>query len=109
MKRELLAQVESLGREPMIFASNTSSIPIAAIAEGSRRPANVIGMHYFSPVPKMPLLEIVVAERTASWAAATAHAFGTAQGLQCGRDPRSALDHLGEQGQPNGDHHAVLR
>jgi 3-hydroxyacyl-CoA dehydrogenase/enoyl-CoA hydratase/3-hydroxybutyryl-CoA epimerase len=63
-----------------IFASNTSSIPIARIAEASRRPEAVLGMHYFSPVQKMPLLEVVVTERTAKEATATAVAIGKRQG-----------------------------
>jgi 3-hydroxyacyl-CoA dehydrogenase len=66
-----------------VFASNTSALPIAEIAAEARHPERVLGMHYFSPVPKMPLLEIVVAEKTAQWATATAHAFGTVQGKTC--------------------------
>jgi 3-hydroxyacyl-CoA dehydrogenase/enoyl-CoA hydratase/3-hydroxybutyryl-CoA epimerase len=80
LKRELLAQVESLGRDPMIFASNTSSIPIAEIAEGSRRPANVIGMHYFSPADRMPLLEVIVTDATSPVVTATCVAYGKRQG-----------------------------
>jgi 3-hydroxyacyl-CoA dehydrogenase / enoyl-CoA hydratase / 3-hydroxybutyryl-CoA epimerase len=63
-----------------IFASNTSSIPIAKIAEASARPENVLGMHYFSPVNKMPLLEVIVTDRTAPEATATAVAIGKKQG-----------------------------
>lgn len=55
-----------------MFASNTSAIPIARIAEASKRPQNVIGMHYFSPVPMMPLLEIIPHKGTSDAACATA-------------------------------------
>jgi 3-hydroxyacyl-CoA dehydrogenase/enoyl-CoA hydratase/3-hydroxybutyryl-CoA epimerase len=83
LKRRVLAEVEELMPDGAVFASNTSALPIAEIAAGARRPERVLGMHYFSPVPKMPLLEIVVAERTAAWATAVARAFGTAQGKTC--------------------------
>lgn len=81
LKREVLAEVERVtGGGRHVFASNTSAIRIAEIAEGARRPEAVIGMHYFSPVPKMPLLEVVVADRTADWATATAFDVGARQG-----------------------------
>src|SRR5690606_37213677 len=53
---------------------------ISEIAAGAERPEAVLGMHYFSPVPKMPLLEIVVSDKTAEWAAATAFEVGARQG-----------------------------
>src|SRR4029079_4592524 len=56
--------------------SNTSSLPIQEIAKGCRRPARVLGMHFFSPVQRMPLLEVVVTLETDAWATATAVAFG---------------------------------
>jgi len=83
LKRRVLAEVEQRIGLEAVFASNTSALPIAMIAAGSRHPERILGMHYFSPVPKMPLLEIVVAEATAGWAVATAKAFGTAQGKTC--------------------------
>jgi len=83
LKRQVLAESEELLAADAIFASNTSALPIAEIAAGARHPERVLGMHYFSPVPKMPLLEIVVAEATAPWAVARAHTFGTAQGKTC--------------------------
>jgi 3-hydroxyacyl-CoA dehydrogenase/enoyl-CoA hydratase/carnithine racemase len=83
LKRRVLAEVEERVSEDAVFASNTSALPISEIAAEAKRPERVIGMHYFSPVPKMPLLEIVVADRTATWATATAHALGTAQGKTC--------------------------
>ena len=75
----MLAEAEARIPREAVFASNTSALPISEIAAGARHPERVIGMHYFSPVPKMPLLEIVVADRTAQWATATARAFGTSQ------------------------------
>ncbi len=80
LKRRLLREVEAATGPDTVFASNTSSLPISRIAEASSRPETVIGMHYFSPVEKMPLLEVVVTERTAPWVTATCVAFGKAQG-----------------------------
>jgi 3-hydroxyacyl-CoA dehydrogenase/enoyl-CoA hydratase/carnithine racemase len=83
LKRRVLAEIEDLVGADAVFASNTSALPIADIAAEARHPERVLGMHYFSPVPKMPLLEIVVSEATAPWAVATARKFGIAQGKTC--------------------------
>jgi 3-hydroxyacyl-CoA dehydrogenase/enoyl-CoA hydratase/3-hydroxybutyryl-CoA epimerase len=80
LKHKVLAEVEAVAKPGCIFASNTSSIPIREIAKASKRPENVIGMHYFSPVPKMPLLEIVRHERTSPRVVATCVALGKKQG-----------------------------
>lgn len=79
LKHEMVRAFEA-ANERGIFASNTSSIPIGRIAEASRRPESVLGMHYFSPVHKMPLLEVVVTEKTSKEAIATAVAVGKRQG-----------------------------
>jgi 3-hydroxyacyl-CoA dehydrogenase/enoyl-CoA hydratase/3-hydroxybutyryl-CoA epimerase len=76
LKRRVLAETEAATRDECVFASNTSSIPIGEIARGCRRPAQVLGMHFFSPVHRMPLLEIVVTPATALTAIATAESFG---------------------------------
>lgn len=80
LKQSVLAQIEALGHEDTIFASNTSSIPITQIASKAKRPQNVLGMHYFSPVEKMPLLEIITHPGTSPEAVATCVALGKAQG-----------------------------
>lgn len=80
LKHRMLADVEALGNESTIFASNTSSIPITDIAAKAKRPENVIGLHYFSPVEKMPLLEIIATEDTAPEVIAASVKFGKAQG-----------------------------
>ena len=82
LKRRLLREVEAVTRPDCIFASNTSSIPITQIAAAAGRPANVLGMHFFSPVHKMPLLEIIVHDGTADQATATAVKFGKRLGKQ---------------------------
>ena len=83
LKRKIVADVESLTPDHCIFATNTSAIPIEAIAQGSKRPENIVGMHYFSPVPSMPLLEIIPHEGTSDVATATAFDVGTKQGKTC--------------------------
>jgi 3-hydroxyacyl-CoA dehydrogenase len=80
LKRKVLAETEEVIGSEAVFASNTSALPISQIAAKAKVPERIVGMHYFSPVPKMPLLEVVVAKKTASWAVATARAFGVAQG-----------------------------
>lgn len=80
VKHNVLAECEKVTPETMIFASNTSSLPITEIARKSKHPEQVIGMHYFSPVPKMPLLEIIKTDKTADWVVATAYEVGLKQG-----------------------------
>ncbi|MDF1597020.1 MAG: fatty acid oxidation complex subunit alpha FadJ [Acidimicrobiia bacterium] len=80
LKQSILREVEAITRPDTVFASNTSSLPITSIASASSRPETVLGMHYFSPVDKMPLLEIIVTDQTADWATATAVEFGKKQG-----------------------------
>jgi 3-hydroxyacyl-CoA dehydrogenase/enoyl-CoA hydratase/3-hydroxybutyryl-CoA epimerase len=80
LKHQVLKDVEALGNPEQIFASNTSSIPIAKISAVSAHPETVIGMHYFSPVNKMPLLEIITTKKTADWVTATCVETGKRQG-----------------------------
>ncbi|MEX0684515.1 MAG: fatty acid oxidation complex subunit alpha FadJ [Balneolales bacterium] len=79
LKQSLLAEVENAIPKQGIFASNTSSLPISEIAKKAKRPANILGMHYFSPVQKMPLLEIVRTKKTSEQALATAYDVGLKQ------------------------------
>lgn len=83
VKHKVLQEVEAVTKDDCIFASNTSSLPITEIAKASKRPETVIGMHYFSPVPKMPLLEIIVTDQTADWVTATCFELGIRQGKTC--------------------------
>src|SRR5687767_10957735 len=76
VKHEVLREVEAELKGSAIFASNTSTIPIARIAEASSRPGRVLGMHFFSPVHKMPLLEVITTDTTDTDVTATAVAYG---------------------------------
>lgn len=80
IKQEVLQEVEQHIHPECIFASNTSAIPIAKIASVSKRPELVVGMHYFSPVPRMPLLEVVITPNTPDWVRATVVSIGHRQG-----------------------------
>src|SRR5207302_11062801 len=64
VKQQVLREVEAGTLAEAVFASNTSTIPIHRIAEVASRPERVIGMHFFSPVARMPLLEVIPSART---------------------------------------------
>ena len=80
VKRRVLAEVEREIRPEAIFATNTSTIPIRDIAAGAARPERVIGMHFFSPVERMPLLEIIPSDATDARTVVSAVRFGRAMG-----------------------------
>lgn len=80
LKQKMVADVEANAKPETIFATNTSSLPITQIAAKAQRPENVIGLHYFSPVDKMPLAEIITHEGTSNETIATTVALAKKQG-----------------------------
>jgi 3-hydroxyacyl-CoA dehydrogenase/enoyl-CoA hydratase/3-hydroxybutyryl-CoA epimerase len=80
VKRKVLRELEEATGPRTIFATNTSTIPIGEIGADAKRPGNVIGMHFFSPVDRMPLLEVIPTDRTTPETIATAVAFGRRMG-----------------------------
>ncbi len=71
LKHRVIQEMEDVSSDKLIIATNTSSLPIADIAKGSSRPEQVVGMHFFSPVEKMMLVEVITHEGTADWVTAT--------------------------------------
>lgn len=71
VKQQVLREFEKVSKASAIFATNTSTIPITMIAEAANRPENVIGMHFFSPVDRMPLVEVIVGKKTSVETTAT--------------------------------------
>ena len=76
VKHQVLRETEAAIKPSAIFATNTSTIPISLIAQASSRPERVLGMHFFSPVHKMPLLEVITTGETYPQVTATAVAYG---------------------------------
>lgn len=83
IKAQVTRETEAVLAEQAIFASNTSALPITELAEASSRPKQFIGMHFFSPAEKMPLVEIICGKQTSD--EALARAFDLAQ--QLGKTP----------------------
>ena len=91
LKAGVTKEVESVLDKNKIYSSNTSTIPISLLAEASERPENFIGIHFFSPVDKMPLVEIIVGKKTSNYAIAASVDYVT----QIGKVPIVVNDSRG--------------
>jgi len=80
VKQAVLREIEGRVSPNAILASNTSSLRIGDLAEGLRRPENFLGMHFFNPVPKMPLVEVVRGAKTSAQAIAAVTGYAAAMG-----------------------------
>ncbi|AZK96522.1 MULTISPECIES: 3-hydroxyacyl-CoA dehydrogenase family protein [Streptomyces] len=83
VKHEIFRALDGLVRDDAVLASNTSAIPITKIAAVTTRPERVVGVHFFSPVPMMQLVELVRGYKTSDEALATARAFAESVGKTC--------------------------
>jgi 3-hydroxybutyryl-CoA dehydrogenase len=91
LKLGVMAAIDAVARAGAIIASNTSSIPIAQLAHAVSSPERVIGLHFFSPVPVMGLVEVVVALDTSAETLATTRAFAQ----RIGKTPIETKDRSG--------------
>ena len=82
LKKDLFARLSRAARPEAILASNTSSLPITALASATRHPGRVVGLHFFNPVPAMKLLEIVQGERTDGMVVTACRAIGARLGKE---------------------------
>lgn len=80
IKGSVLAETEAAVKPGTVIASNTSTISISRLAKNMKHPENFVGMHFFNPVHRMPLVEIIRGEKSSSQAVATAVAYATAMG-----------------------------
>lgn len=91
VKQQVLAAVEERIGERAVFATNTSSIPISEIAARALRPERVVGLHFFNPVHRMPLVEVIAGHRSSPESVATVRAFA----LELGKTPVLVRDSPG--------------
>ncbi|WNI18126.1 3-hydroxyacyl-CoA dehydrogenase family protein [Actinacidiphila sp. ITFR-21] len=83
VKREIFRDLDRIVGDDTVLASNTSAIPITAIAAATGRPERVVGTHFFSPVPMMPLCELVRGHKTDDETLARAREFAEGVGKTC--------------------------
>ena len=91
LKHKITAELEGYLADGGVWGSNTSTLPITMLAEGSTKPDNFIGIHFFSPVDKMPLVEIIMGDKTSD--VALAKAFDYAKQIR--KTPIVVNDSLG--------------
>jgi 3-hydroxybutyryl-CoA dehydrogenase len=104
-KQALFAKLDALAGPDTIIASNTSSIPITAIASACKRPERVAGMHFFNPVPLMRLVEIIPGLKTAAWVSEAMMVLGrrmTREPVLCTDSPAFLVNHVGRAFVPEG-------
>ena len=88
VKRELFGELDRIAPPPAILATNTSALSVTQIADATRTPERVVGMHFFNPAPVLPLVEVVRTARTSDEAFETAFAFAQ----QLGKEPVACND-----------------
>lgn len=97
-KRRLFAALDGLAQPDTIIASNTSSLSITAIAAGCKHPERVAGLHFFNPVPLMPLVEVIPGLKTAAWVAPALKTITQRMGREpvvCADSPGFIVNHIG--------------
>ena len=83
VKHEIFRSLDKIAKDGAVLASNTSAIPITKIAAVTERPEAVVGVHFFSPVPMMQLVELVRGYKTSDETLATARSFAESVGKTC--------------------------
>src|SRR3954452_9222045 len=97
IKRQVLAEFEAIEKPGAIFATNTSTIPITQIAAEAKHPDNVVGMHFFNPVDRMPLVEVIRGEKSSEAALATVAALARRLGktvVHCNDGPGFVVNRI---------------
>jgi 3-hydroxybutyryl-CoA dehydrogenase len=82
VKREIFAELDRVTRPDAVLATNTSALSVSEIAEGTKRPERVVGMHFFNPAPVLPLVEIVRTAKSSDEAVDAAYAWAERAGKQ---------------------------
>ena len=103
LKKKIFQRLDELAGDETILATNTSALPVSELAAGTRRPERVVGLHFFNPVHRMQLVEIIAARQTAPEVLQRAVSFAQ----QIGKLPVVVKDSPGFSGEPHS--HAVSR
>ena len=103
VKQELFAKLDALAGPQTIIASNTSSLPVTAIAARCQRQERIAGLHFFNPVPLMRLVEVIGGLRTAPWVTDGLMVIGRRMGREpvlCSDSPGFIVNHVGRAYNP---------